>query len=694
MSKLFSSFFKTTKQVSGFSSSETQPAAPAPEGVLQKRYEWWWLGWEQKAPMTSDQWTQYDPHVSLHLTASYAAMGFEGRSEGLLLDLAPFTDPPSPYSVWRELPYEVLNRNEKELREHLAIAGYSKDLWERPHDQLPPCARQGKLVIGFYQIRTEHVEMLNGMRAYLTDDRSPSYPYTDLPKRRVVLCFEIDRPNFMFADPDRFRKKKNKAVVAAVQGAPVREGDSVPHGEAVFQWWWGNPETGVGHWKNYHAHVSARLEAALSNSADFANCVAPVDIDGVRYSLQRISRERPFDYLGQPSREPFLPSNIVTVDNQVFDAQTRLCANCFVQFQKGNPKRRRQVRRVRKGEAAGLDIAEGEPCSVCFSESGFLTGCDKGHIVCASCVRMGLRVAVGDKTQTTNLVCGCLSTIDEVALKSLAKKADDTLQEMLNNGPIEVNAKRESEMEIAAIRQYFGVPNQIPDDIFQRKLDEWMIKVFQHQTEHLYHACSTPGCGFENWIFRTDFDSQHRSKGQYMWRCRAGHLNSVLPEKVDIDEVNKNLLMHPEYYTTRCGHDSMPLRRYRICPECVGEGLLTFAVHDEGCKQWPGRAAGHRHSFCFSCCGKWGQACDHRTACQDPGVQQVRKVKNDMGVEGLELGYVNGVHYTGWVLGTNTECPPTKFRGGKVHVLGSTRQGQLGMEDRAELRKALNEGTR
>uniref|UniRef100_A0A7S1EZX6 Uncharacterized protein n=1 Tax=Noctiluca scintillans TaxID=2966 RepID=A0A7S1EZX6_NOCSC len=307
---------------------------------------------------------------------------------------------------------------------------------------------------------------------------------------------------------------------------------------------------------------------------------------------------------------------------------------------------------------------------------------------------MGLRVAVGDKTQTTNLVCGCLSTIDEVALKSLAKKADDTLQEMLNNGPIEVNAKRESEMEIAAIRQYFGVPNQIPDDIFQRKLDEWMIKVFQHQTEHLYHACSTPGCGFENWIFRTDFDSQHRARGQYMWRCRAGHLNSVLPEKADIDEVNKNLLMHPEYYTTRCGHDSMPLRRYRICPECVGEGLLTFAVHDEGCKQWPGRAAGHRHSFCFSCCGKWGEACNHRTQCQDPGVQQVRRVKNDQGVEVLEMGYVDGVLYTGWVLGTKRECPPTKFRGGRVQVLGSTRQGQLGMEDRNELKKELNEGTR
>merc|ERR1711920_481470 len=168
----------------------------------------------------------------------------------------------------------------------------------------------------------------------------------------------------------------------------------------------------------------------------------------------------------------------------------------------------------------------------------------------------------------------------------------------------------------------------------------------------------------------------------------------------DIDEMNRNILTHPEYYTDRCGTDSMKLRRFRLCPPCVSEGLLTFAVHEAGCKQWPGSASAHRHCFCFHCTSIWGHQrglCNHQVQCVDCGIQQVRKTSDGAGSEMLEIGFIDAAAYIAWVKGANA-CPPTKFpatsvRSSAEQVLGSTRQGQLGMENRAELKKAMEEGT-
>jgi len=226
-----------------------------------------------------------------------------------------------------------------------------------------------------------------------------------------VILIEIDRPKFMFGDVDRFRKKKHLLPPALVEATAH---DAVPAGKAVFQWWWGDPNEGMkGHWKNYHPHVSARLEQALLEQAllendRFKNCLEAVPIDEVRYSLQRISRERPFDYmdrsnLGAGFREPFLPSHIITVDFGIYDQHTRMTSNCFVQFQQGNPKRRRPVRRIFRGEAAGIEMPDGEPCCICLSDTGFLTGCEKGHVICGGCLRTGLCLIVGDVTKTGNL---------------------------------------------------------------------------------------------------------------------------------------------------------------------------------------------------------------------------------------------------------------------------------------------------
>lgn len=513
-----------------------------------------------------------------------------------------------------------------------------------------------------------------------------------------MILLEVERPNFLFRDVDRFRKRKTAAAGAA-RGAEAGlvASDSVPAGEAVFQWWWGDPNPGgVGHWKNYHPHVSARLEEELARNENFRTCKEPVPIDEVRYSLQRISFDAPFDFSGEQRRgvvfrEPFLPTSRVTVEDAHFDDETRLSNNCFVQFQKGNPRRRRPVRRVRRGEVAGLDLKTGKACSICFSDDGFLIGCGAEHLVCNSCRWRALRAVVGDVTQTEKLVCGCLTLDDTTAFSGLAEAADKSMQALVAAPPKDPAELQEFEMELAQVRRQFQV-REVPVDIFRRKVADWHEMARRRMSEHLYHACSFPGCGMSNWILRTDFEREYRSRGLCNWVCPKGHRNCVLPSQEDINEVNRNLLSHPEYYTDRCGSDALALRRFRLCPECVQEGLLTFAVHEDGCKQWPGTMAAHRHCFCWHCTRKWNVECSHATVCQDPGIQQVRRTTDGEGSEKLEIGFVNAQAYIQWI-GTGLDCPDTLFAGGAGRIRGATRQGLLAMEDREELRKWMLEGT-
>jgi len=639
----------------------------------------------------------YDQASQYHLTASWAAMQMQGASDGLVLDLGSFTDPPSPYQVWHASPLEVVNANETKMLGRLAIAGFSKELWELPQHQLPINAKHGKVVAGFYQIRRDQVGVLEEFIRYLADSQSKPNPLREMVRRRVAILIEIERPKFLFGNPDRFRKKRVSAapvVLAAV------ENDAVPPGEAVFQWWWGDADKfSWGHWKNYHPHVSAKLERALADSERFRTCLESVPIDDVRYSLQRISRERPFDFLDKNLtsnfREPFMPEHVITVNHSTFDDAVRLMSNCFVQFQNGNPKRRRPVRRIRRGEAAGIEMPSGEPCGICFSDTGVLTGCEKGHVMCHSCLRFGLRTLLGDISQSEGLMCGCLSYKDNCALDGLAEKADVTWQERISRPPVEANERAEFDIEIAMVRRSFQISEQIPLDAYRKKLREWFDLLNRKMREHLYHVCDHPGCRMENWILREDFDRNFKSKGLYNWTCKQGHKNSVLPSQADINEMNKNILMHPEIYADRCSHDDTALRRFRLCALCIKEGSLTFAVHESGCKQWPGggaTATGHKHCFCFRCTRVWGAGgCDHNQKCADPGIQQVRRITGGDGMAVLEQGFIPGQAYIDWVKGTSTACPDTTFPSGKV--LGATRQGILGMEDRAVLRQAMEQGT-
>jgi hypothetical protein len=280
----------------------------------------------------------------------------------------------------------------------------------------------------------------------------------------------------------------------------------------------------------------------------------------------------------------------------------------------------------------------------------------------------------------------------------LAERADEAIQGLQAIPPKEGSQERqEYDVECAQLRRAFQVEGQaIPKGIFTQKVETWMEKVKDISREHLYHACSTPGCGMENWILRTDFEINYRAHGFYTWTCKKGHSNTILPSQQEIDSMNRNILLHPEHYTRQCGHDSLALRRFRLCPECVREGLLTFAVHESGCKQWPGSRAGHRHCFCFRCTKIWGKECNHSTICEDPGIQQVRKAVGSDGKQIIEIGYVNAEQYIAWV-GRGKTCPPTIFRKGQrgqeVLVRGETRQGQLGLEDKEKLLRTMNEGT-
>ena len=96
------------------------------------------------------------------------------------------------------------------------------------------------------------------------------------------------------------------------------------------------------------------------------------------------------------------------------------------------------------------------------------------------------------------------------------------------------------------------------------------------------------------------------------------------------------------------------LRRFRLCPQCVTEkGIMTFAIHDGACKQWPGSAREHEHQFCFKCTGQWGAECRHDRDCADPGIQQVRRVATAVPIAGggqrmverLEIGHVDSAAY-------------------------------------------------
>jgi len=131
-------------------------------------------------------------------------MEADGRRYGQVLDLCVVG---LPYQVHRQEPIDVQNPLESSLLGHETIAGYPKELWELPYDQLPPSARFGKVVGGFYQVFTEHVYLMSQLNTYLTDKAGrpwafPETPLPENPRRRVVLLIERMEPSEPRPRPD------------------------------------------------------------------------------------------------------------------------------------------------------------------------------------------------------------------------------------------------------------------------------------------------------------------------------------------------------------------------------------------------------------------------------------------------------------------------------------------------------------
>jgi len=639
-----------------------------------------------------------DAEPSFLLTTAYNESRGKARAE--LLDLSMFTDPPAPYVICKSEPVVVKNpKAPAELFGVKVVAGMPVELWDvviKNAKLLPLAAQVGSAVGYFYQAHKDSIDDLAVLERFLLDETGVAKPPAANPRRRVVIFVQF--PMGLVSDNRRFAKKKTPQVTAPVQPIEgvvvIDEASNIP---AVYEWWQGPspmqsvvPQPPEGRWKRYHPEVCRRLERAFQNDSGFKSGTVPADVDGLRYMIQHIFPESPFDYRGKASREPFPEGYQITIEHPCFTDIDKASSNCFVQFQKGNPYRRRPARRrPDASEIARSQAMTGQPCMICFSEDGHLTGCTSAHVICTGCLRAALMAMAGDATNIESLICGCFSSKSRKALMVLAEHADVSLHADLERAATSTDKifKADLDMEMVQVRSRFdlGPGSSIPPNVFREKITEWFKKVFINDIGHLYYPCQHPACANEvdHWILIEDFERDYQSRHQTTWVCPAGHANSVLPTQEELDQMNKNLLMHPEYYTQSSEYDRCPLRRYRLCQECLEGGALMLAVHNEGCKQWPGAGRGHQHVFCFHCTRRWGQ-CDHRTQCVDPGIQQVRKVDDH-----LEIGFVAAPAFLSWVAGGGTP-PPTVY--GPTQEDGTVRQERLGL-DRSAIRQESSVGT-
>lgn len=662
------------------------------------------LGGPQRLPMEPEQWQSYQGEIPFLLSQAYSEMKQAGdvNAHGKLLDLLMFTDPPLPYFLAKGRLVRVASPNApEELRGRDTVAGFPLEMWDVPardHSLLPAQVRGVGSVVGyFYQVHHDSVNDLEQLEAHLEDASGKTPPPAQNPRRRVVIFVQL--PKALSGDTRRFARRR--APAPAQEMAPAEsvtvlaEGTNQP---AVYEWWYGpspvqhvveNPP--IGRWKSYHPQVCLRLEELFRTSPEFREGAGPADVDGVRYMMQGVSAERPFDYVGKPSRETFSPENKITIEHPCFSDMDRASHNCFVQFQKGNPQRRRPARRrPDASEIARCALMTGSPCSICFSEDGQLTGCNLAHVICKGCLRAGLRAVAGDTTVVEKLLCGCFGRNTRRALLALAEHADVSLQDSLTNPPTDPLERQDFKAEVVQTRRQFDLgEGEIPSNLYNEKIREWYKKVSMSEVAFLYHTCSHPACAnkLENWILIEDFERDYQARGLSTWVCRDGHRNSVIPSEEEIDEMNRNLLLHPEYYVSAAQYSNCPLRRYRLCAQCVRGGMLMLAMHGGECKQWPGYGRGHQHVFCFACTREWNRGCSHQaTDCCDPGVQQVRVRDGE-----LELGYVDGEAYLRWLNNKARDPPPTRYASGEEH--GASRQARLKLTDRKQLLEESKKGT-
>jgi len=644
------------------------------------------------ATFPSDAWFEYDAEVSFQLTESYESL--EENGDVKLLDLSMFSHPPLPYQIWRGRKVHVRNpAAPKKLLGQESVGGFRGDFWteleNRKSKMLPKDTSHwvdmgvAKVVGNFYQCHHDHVAHVKQLMSFFEDPRGLTSPPAVEPRKRIVLMIEFP-PGWSKYGGYRSQIPAGQDVV------PLEEGDP-----PVYEWWYGdrplesecNGQPPRGFWRRYHPTVCRRLERAWQSHVEFSKCRAAADVDGVRYKIQRLMRDEPFHYRGDGHRVVFQEINSISTQYPCFENLDRVTDNCLVQFRSEDPNRRRPARRRMNAEEIARNAARtGEPCCICFSEAGEVTGCAQLHVICGYCLRAGLRSMIGDITVLENLLCGCFSHSSRGTVSALAERSDKQLQDELATPHVDAaDGSMLLEDELQETRRQFGITSEaIYPDLYSRKIREWYDKVIRQQIMPNYYVCAHPDCAdeVENWMLRETFDTEYRSQGRFEWSCPRGHRNTVLPVDQEIQVINRTMLLHPEYYVERASCDDCPLRQYRLCPGCVEAGILMLAMHAEGCKQWPGGGSAHRHCFCFSCTKTWGSECNHGVRCTDPGIQQVRKISDR-----LEIGHVNGDEYLKWLRGERADPPPTAFPTEPATVDGMERQEGLGMAERQSLLK-------
>ena len=711
---------------------------------------WLFLGGDQTLPVCPSQWQEYGQEVSYHLTQNHLQIHanvtqsnqrvINERDDKLILDLKAFTHPPLPYGVLEGKVLMATNPSlPPSIRGKRTVAGYDCDLWDvfakSPH--LLPTWVNSAIQIHkyFYQVHLDSLDSLERLKHFICDNTGTSSYNMPLlgagsPRRRVVLAVDVamQLPIHGLSTSNTtiqgsLHNFENLGDVCAVPNVVVIEETNnatnsmnSTTNQVVYEWWCGEVPLQIsndmsmprGRWKRYHPHVSEMIEGQFQTCAAFINSEIAIKIDEVRYMLQHISQTSSYTGLTCPCHQGLWRMEyLLSIEYPCFTPLDRKLNNCFVQFQTENPIRRRPVRRlVDASNIIEQRMMSGCPCLICLSEEGQLTGCSHGHAICESCLRRCMRAIIGDTLTTTNLICGCFGTSTRKALLMLAERADISFAETWEVPPVNLYEKQDWESEISTVQKQFLLTPppeamECDDDpfhpfmnLYANKMMQWFSTVTMSDISHLFYACSHPACcdKVDNWMLISDFEKmQSDNLVMATWTCPDNHVNYVLPSEEEIDNINKCLLSHPEYYTENCGHNGIPLRRYRLCPECADSGILLFAVHGGDCKQYPGYGNGHRHTFCFACTRTWGDShsnCNHGSRnCVDPGIQQIRSVNK----EKLEIGHIDSREYISWLQGNCYNCPHTIFSGFIMN--GNERQLRLGLTDKQIMLNEMRRGT-
>jgi hypothetical protein len=236
-------------------------------------------------------------------------------------------------------------------------------------------------------------------------------------------------------------------------------------------------------------------------------------------------------------------------------------------------------------------------CMMGFSpEDSVENVCRNKHNMCRECAKRSFEVLVKEKT-LSGLLCGCLSIEDMDKLRDFA-------------GALSLK--------------------------HLKRVEEWMDDLLMDLTKRCLLPCAVNTCGIENWPLLGEVSSS--------WTCRAGHRNMIKICENDVEAFNSELAqLYVAERTSYSTIDKGEIPIYRACPMCAAEGNMTLCQRSSGCKQFPGddserMALKHvacTHKFCFRCLRDW-RRCDHKVACENPGVQ----VLSSAGTSGLDVTFV------------------------------------------------------